>query len=391
MRRGADDFCKECLYKKTETDGSINFYYRSTPYNPSWGTLTSGTDKGFWESQYNGSSTVPGTTKTYDQMYRYKTKGFYGQRRLISFPSQVLSSGFVRKLTDLVGGSAYKREINFPTTIVDLGPRLSWINEVCIDASLDVNCSVSRSIGATSYKGIDDLMEYIIQSKEIKEKGRLDIQDLFDKRGNGLIDGDIAQLMNFNTQLGIYPFEYEQGSSPYTSLYSNLFDGKGAVGIDFVFSEDDPLTLTVEANGSLIRKCINTVGRLGDNSQKVPYYMWDTHGHGFGEVQGDGEIQSYYTGKIYNQPIQDVRANLNADPNQLTIDDNFFNPNILPPIRDCIEINGVKLKSNDNYKEYTVNGETRHLMEIGIPYHYQFGLRKGKTAFDKFIQMYGPN
>ena len=129
---------------------------------------------------------------------------------------------------------------------------------------------------------------------------------------------------------------------------------------------------------------------MGDNSQKVPYYLWDTNGHGFGEVTGDGEVQSYYTGRIYNQRIQEFTANLNPDPNMLTIDDNFFNPNILPPIRDCIEVSGVKLKSNDNYKEYTVGGQPRHLMEIGVPFHYNFGVRKGRTSFDKFVEMFGP-
>jgi len=377
MRRGSNNFCTDCLYKKTESDGSVNFYYRSTPYKKTY-------------SQYENQNGITDVNHPLNVSYAKKTKGFYGQRRLIQFPPELLSYGFISKITDLIGSNRFKREINFPTTIVDLGPRLTWINEVCIDAELDVNCSISRSIGATSFKQIDDLMEYIIQSKEIKERGRLDVQDLFDRRGNGQIDGDVAQLLNFNTQTGIYPFEIEQSNSPYTSLYQNLFDGKGAVGIDFVFSEDDPLTLTIEQDGSLVRKCLNTLGRLGDNSQKVPYYMWDTNGHGFGELVGDGEIQSYYTGRIYNQPIQDFKANLNPDPNQLTVDDNFFNPNVLPPIRDCIEINGVKSKSNDNYREYTVGGNVRHLMEIGVPFHYQFGLRKGKTAFDKFIQMYGP-
>lgn len=390
-RRGENNFCKDCVYKKVDTDGAIHYYYRSTPYHSRWSTITGSTtdvDKGFYDLQYNATDIVPGTTKTYQQVYNSKIKGFYGSSRVLNFITNPLkpSNNWISKITD----SGNKREINFPTTIVDLGPRLTWINEVCIDAALDVNCSVSRSIGATSYKGIDDLMEYIIQSKEIKEKGRLDVQDLFDRRGKGQIDGDIAQLLNFNTQTGIYPFESELANTPYTG-YTNLFDGKGAVGINFLFSEDDTTTPTVEYNGSLIRKCINTPGRLGDNSQRVPYYMWDTNGHGFGEVDGDGEIQSYYTGRIYNQRIQEFSANLNPDPNSLTFDDNFFNPNILPPIRDCIEVNGVKLKSNDNYKEYTVGGQVRHLMEIGVPFHYTFGLRKGKTAFDKFIEMFGPN
>jgi hypothetical protein len=378
MKRGSNRFCKDCVYRKVESNGAVYYYYRSTPYNSSY-------------THYEDQDGISDNNHPLNISYAKKTKGFYGSRRLLNLPPSLSAQGWVNKLTDIVGGSKYKREINFPTTIVDLGPRLSWINEVCIDAALDVNCSVSRSIGATSYKGIDDLMEYIIQSKEIKEKGRLDVQDLFDRRGNGQIDGDIAQLLNFNTQTGIYPFEIEENDSPYTALYANLFDGKGAVGVDFVFSEDDPDTPTVEYDGSLIRKCINTPGRLGDNSQKVPYYLWDTNGHGFGEVTGDGEVQSYYTGRIYNQRIQEFTANLNPDPNMLTIDDNFFNPNVLPPIRDCIEVNGVKLKSNDNYKEYTVGGQPRHLMEIGVPFHYNFGVRKGRTSFDKFVEMFGPN
>jgi hypothetical protein len=60
---------------------------------------------------------------------------------------------------------------------------------------------------------------------------------------------------------------------------------------------------------------------------------------------------------------------------------------ILPPIRDCLD---GATKSSDNYKEYTVNGQPRHFMEIGTPFHYQFGLKKGATAFDKFVENFGP-
>ena len=90
-----------------------------------------------------------------------------------------------------------------------------------------MNCSVTRSIGNTSYKGIDDLMEYIIESKEIKERGRLDISDLFDNRGHLQIDGDIAQLLNFNTQAGIYPFDlrfYEWGGGAVCNMYYRIND-----------------------------------------------------------------------------------------------------------------------------------------------------------------------
>jgi len=368
MKRGSNRYCKDCLYRRVDENG-VHYYYRSTPFDPNFTQSET-------QYNYNNGGTQTGTNTELTEEYLKKTTGFYGSRKGVLFSSGDLQIKQV--------------EINFPTTVVDLGPRNTWLKEVCVDPELDPNCSISRSIGSTSYKGLDDLMEYIIQSKEIKEKGRLDVQDLFDSRNVGKIDGDIAQLMNFNTQTGIYPFEYEESDSPYTQEYSTLFDSKGPIGLNFVYSEDDPDTLELEQAGELVRECLNQPGRLGDTSQRVPYFMWDTRGHGFGENAGNGENQDYYEDMIYNQRIQQFKANLNQDLNTDPSDNDYFNPYLLPPIRDCIEVNGSKLKSNDNYKEYTVDGQPRHMMEIGVPFHYQLGLRKGKTGYDKFIENFGP-
>ena len=390
MKRGANNFCRECLYKKTESDGSVNFYYRSTPYNSTYTGVT--------ETQ----TFTPGDDDegvSYDTIVKKKTKGFYGTARsldmeaIMTNPDKSGGASFVEYVSSLgrlVSGYMYrKREINYPTTIVDLGPRTTWIREICFDPSLDVNCSITRSIGATSYKGIDDLMEYIIQSKEIKERGRLDVQDLFDKRGGGLIDGDVAQLLNFNTQAGIYPLETEDTLSPYYLDYTDAFDFKGPVGVNFLYSEDNPLTPEVEANGYLVRACLNKKGRLGDNSQRVPYFMWDTRGHGFGEDGIAGESQTHFTALVFNQRFQQMKANTNLTLGD-SLDDKFQDGYVLPPIRDCIDTGSGPVKINDNYKEYKIFGNKRHLMEIGGPYHFTFGLIKGATAYDKFIENFGP-
>ena len=368
MKRGKNRYCKDCLYRKEDENG-VHYYYRSTPFSPNF------TQNAETQYNYDNSGNNIGVNSELTVEYSKKTKGFYGSRKGVLYPGALATT---------------QTEINFPTTIVDLGPRNTWLKEVCVDPELDPNCSISRSVGSTSYKGLDDLMEYIIQSKEIKEKGRLDVQDLFDARSNGKIDGDIAQLMNFNTQTGIYPFEFEEIDSPYTAEYSSLFDSKGPIGLNFVYSEDDPDTAELEQAGELVRACLNEPGRLGDTSQRVPYFMWDTRGHGFGENAGNGENQDFYDDKIFNQRIQQFKANLNPDPNSDPLDDDYFNPYLLPPIRDCIEVNGTKLKANDNYKEYTVNGQRKHIMEIGVPFQYQLGLRKGKTGYDKFIENFGP-
>lgn len=344
MKRGSSDskrYCTDNLVHVKDDNGT-HFYYRSTPWSPDYNPNS---------SDYN--------------------KGFFGQNR---FPLQTAS----------------RKEINYPTTIIDLGPRTSWINEVCVDPELDPNCSVVRSIGSTSYKPIDDLMEYVLQSKEIKEKGRLDAEDLFDVRGRGRMDGDIVQLLNYNTQTGIYPFEIEEADSPYLEYIDN-FDGVGPVGINFIYSEDDPDTETVEYNGYRIRVCLNKPGYLGDKSQYVPYYRWNTWGHGFGDKTafanaGKGEAQDWMDNIIYTQRIQEMKGNMNLDQNNNSSDDYYYDAYALPPIRDCLEINGVASQENDNYKEYNGN----HHMELTGPFHYVFGIRKGNTAWDKFVEMYGP-
>lgn len=321
-RRGGSNakYCKDLIYRKEDNTG-VHYYYRSTPY-------------------YNGN--------------------FIG----------------------MVGERSYG-EILFPTTIMDLGPRNTFIKEICVDPELDVNCSVSKSIGSTSYQDLNDLMEYVIASKEVKEQGRLNVQDLFDRRGGGMIDGDIAQLLNFNSQVGIFGYDNEDPDSPYYTSGSTIFDGVGPLGLDFVFSEDDEDTAIIEKDGTLLRLCINAAGNLTESAQEIPYYRWDKKGDGFGPNGSDGEKQNWYRNTIYSTKYQggwtytglmesDPFSGAGGDPTD-NINSHYYDGSILPPFRDC---------SDDNY------ADTR--IPIGGPFFFYFGLRTGKSSWNKFIKNFGP-
>lgn len=321
-RRGGSNakYCKDLIYRKEDNTG-VHYYYRSTPY-------------------YNGN--------------------FIG----------------------VVGERSYG-EILFPTTIMDLGPRNTFIKEICVDPELDVNCSVSKSIGSTSYQDLNDLMEYIIASKEVKEQGRLNVQDLFDRRGGGMIDGDIAQLLNFNSQVGIFGYDNEDSDSPYYTTGSTILDGVGPLGVDFVFSEDDEDTAIIEKDGTLLRLCINGAGNLTESAQEIPYYRWDKKGDGFGPNGSDSEKQNWYRNTIYSTKYQggwtysglmetDPYGGAGGDPTD-NINSHYYDGSILPPFRDCV---------NDNYSATTV--------PIGGPFFFYFGLRTGKSAWNKFIKNFGP-
>tara|TARA_R110001592_G_scaffold64818_5_gene199214 strand:+ start:20630 stop:24514 length:3885 start_codon:yes stop_codon:yes gene_type:complete len=289
-------------------------------------------------------------------------------------------------------------EILFPTTIMDLGPRNMFIKEICVDPELDVNCSVSKSIGNTSYQDINDLMEWVISSKEVKERGKLKVQDLFDKRGNGSMDGDIVQLLNFNSQLGIYGYDDEDQDSPYFPVNgAEYFDGVGPLSLNFRFSEDDEDTAIVEKDGTLLRICINAAGNLTETAQDIPYYRWDKKGDGFGGLVTTGtnsnnettytvtnsETQDWSRNTIYSTKYQggwdftglmepDPYGDAGGPPTEV-INSHYYDGSILPPFREC---------SDDNYSPNEV--------PLGGPFFFYFGLRTGKSSWNKFIKNFGP-
>ena len=331
-RRGGSNakYCKDLIYRKTDDNGA-HYYYRSTPY---------------------------------------------------------MNNSFIG-----LESSSNDKEINFPTTIMDLGPRNMFIKEICVDPELDVNCAVSKSIGATSYQDINDLMEYIIQSKEIKERGKLQAKDLFDKRSGGKMDGDIAQLLNFNSQMGIFGYEDEDDQSPYYPPGGAfIYDGYGPVGVDFVFSEDDEDTAIIEKDGTLMRLCINSAGNLTETAQDVPYYRWNKRGDGFGGNGANSESQDWVRSTIHTTKYQggwDFTGLMESDPYggaggnpEDNINSHYFDGSMLPPIRDCLSSTPSNLPSDNNYAE--------NIIPIGGPFFFYFGLRTGKTAWNTFINKFGP-
>ena len=79
-------------------------------------------------------------------------------------------------------GTTFERSNNilgFPTTIVDLGPRDEFIKEICIDKNLDPNCSISRSIGPTSFKSFGELMGLAINYRMDTSDNEFEIDNFF--------------------------------------------------------------------------------------------------------------------------------------------------------------------------------------------------------------------
>lgn len=230
------------------------------------------------------------------------------------------SSYFVNATNSWGKSKTYGANLGRPTTFVDLGPRDEFIKEICVDPTLDPNCSVVRSIGPTSFQSFGELLGLAINYRMDVSDNQFDINDFFDNGGfqftNRVFDGDLLQLISINNEVGIEEFDLQ--SPKYNGysyqvldpeLYPLVFKPNGYWG-------PVPITFVLEEDGQRVRLCINepthinysgqTVqGRLTESSQPVPFYLWDKKGTGFGGYDGaSSDDQSWsYTG-ITVQPLQ---------------------------------------------------------------------------------------
>lgn len=243
-------------------------------------------------------------------------------------------------------GSFHPGELNRSTTFVDLGPRDEFIKEICVDQTLDPNCSVSRSVGATSYQDIGEILGLAINYRMETAGGNGEL-DMFFKNGsfftNEVLDGDILQLLSMNNEAGIEHFDLE--NPRYVGYQFNVLDPLEYPNFFKTGGDWGPLPLTLELNedGYRIRTCLNegthndyngnfVEGRLTESSQPVPFYLWDKKGTGFGSSGTNRNNQAWDYGSVQLQPLQGM---LNPVPYQYTFTggtNNDSDPYVLLPM-----------------------------------------------------------
>lgn len=114
-----------------------------------------------------------------------------------------------------------------------------------------------------------------------------------------------------------------------------------------------------------------------DKTQEVPYYMWniklDTNENSlFGT-----EFNNWNTNKIYSSKYQG---------------DDFFNNTPLKYMKpDYGYGKGYiynRIIGDDTYNQFPGNNPNNRDFKVGSPFHFYFGLKRGRTAVTKFIKKY---
>jgi hypothetical protein len=365
-------------------------------------------------------------------------------------------------------GGIKNGQLGRPTTIVDLGPRDEFIKEICTDPSLDPNCSVSRSIGPTSYQNFGELLGLALNYRMDVSDNSFDINDFFDNGGftftNRVLDGDILQLISINNEVGIEEFDLQnprylgysyQWLDP--DLLPDVFkNGTSVYG-------PLPITFYLDEDGQRVRACLNepthiandgstlVQGRLTESSQKVPFYLWDKKGTGFGAYNSttlDNQSWDYNNANIEIQPLQGMTYAYNITG---ATDDSSDKYLLLPMtytfsgltlntgnVTDDLEFDQISTTDNHSplfdtqypgftylyvtggtitsptsgilYTRYgnagtwhdqnwtyendfiirkTENYYTGTKQILSTPFMFYFGLKVGKTGLDKFVELFG--
>ena len=401
------NFCKETMMFNYQSN---NFYYRSSPY-----ALPTN------RYQLSQDGTVSNTSEA-----GANAGQFVGQRK------NSRNTGNIFGATNASLGN--NRQLLFPTTILDMGPVNPNIQEYVY--SDDYDGYMLTNINSTTFQNTGDIINFFTLTRLLRQGlslNRFTNQDgafvpdvvtdsLFDARGpEKAVDGDFAQAIAINSQLGIINFTPENYTSDTVKVFTR-FIGTGSdkvyyptFGIFFSGSTSQrdlvsPRRIIYIENSNIPLPSdyyINIITK----SQTVPFYHWNLDisesyvpgSHASPSNPGPNifgsESNNWLTGP-------DLDTITNADPfNQNDQNNKFFKSKYqevdrLNSVSDTFQnYNSQQVLQQGWIWDYdtTINkfnyqvisgtkGSKHPRVMNGAPYYFYFGLIKGATAWDRFVR-----
>jgi hypothetical protein len=361
-------FCKNNIFFNTDSN---NFYYRSSPYN--------------------------------------KTKGFVGR---MGGKSWFTGKKF--------GGN--QNNLMFPTTTMDLGPRDIYTQEIAF--SNDYDGYVMNNLNTTTYQDVSELLNVFILTRITnrpfiqKMIGGAGVKGYF-SRGNKKIDGDYAQSISINSELGVEGFDEDSYDS--CDIYYNGGDiDNGIFGIYYSSNTQirDFITpkRTIISEETPITQLDCSFEYFDVKTQIVPFYQWnvmknfipddggqDTNPTAllgasppdsiFGSQFNDWSSVPYSGTTFFSYDYQKLdRLNKQSRYTRTKgggLKSKYFRGNIY-----SVNNSGEqKLPDGADVQFWDLNDAPdtskplfQRVINTGAPFHFYFGLNKGKSAFDRFTK-----
>jgi hypothetical protein len=359
------EYCKDTIVLHPTN----NFYYRSSPYKS--GTTTS----------------VP---------------AFIGANRPNTEP--ILQFFNVNNY----GGNRFN--LKFPTTIIDMGPRSQYLQELVFSDAYDG--FIMNRLSETTYKDVSDILNYFIVSRFTNKKQQeklisgANIEIFFKERDKNFIDADYAQMISISSEIAINEFEainYPPLIDRQDPLFFNSPSSTDPV-MGIYFSSDTQTRDFITPKRTILSNTLSIGQVCGFNyydnfSQIVPFYQWQIVENKTNDSIFGSRRNNWYTSKLQINPIPNQRAFFNQRYQNLDRLNNlsrYYRPQSSSYSKDFKGyIYDVKYTAATPYDfEYKTswgpptpanNPEVR-IFQVGAPYHFYFGLKKGKTAWDRFAK-----
>ena len=323
--------------------------------------------------------------------------------------SSSISGDFVGLPSDGQSAPTNVRQLLFPTTIINLGIKDDFYQEIIFDPS--AKGYIMKSLNSTSYSDTSDLVNLFVISRITDESflqqlisfnPNNNLDQLFSRKYKR-IDGDLAQTMSINSEFGVIPFSPEFYSS--LGLPSDPVQILGSLGnptmaIYFSSTTFDLQNKDYLSPGVIDFRPSNNANALtyyyGIKSQEVPYYQWtrDTNPTtGVFGTQNNNWATNYNatssSSGIFSYPYQSLNRR----------DDGITHPSYFIPsntaLSDTFARGYIFNLSAQTYTDFTysaTDGYTtwsgRKKFLVGAPNHFYFGIIKGETALDKFKEKY---
>ena len=331
-------------------------------------------------------------------VYNDLNNGFYYRsspwdgNNFIGKDSPVVPSAWPPILVNDYPGIGYnKKQIQFPTTVVDLGPREKFISEICNNNNF--NSYFVDRVKSTSYQDNSDLIQLGFLSRLLNDnfrqamlpvtnpagdntEGKGIIQFFNSSRQGDRVDGDFAQMLSINSEWRVSPFLSENYPNP-NSIYfgDDTQSGQGYPRPVFgVFYESPQLDYSYRRNLTPGFETLNFVPLLQyyygyPKTQEVPHYKWGIS-DGSNSIFGSENNNWNTNAPFYKRGYQDLDFNTTTE---------YFQANPTPTgFLTNFDLSGNPDPARDSSGNYIV----------GAPFHFYFGLNNGKTAVDKFVKLY---
>ena len=319
------------------------------------------------------------------------------------------------------GGNS--RYLKTPTTMIDLGPRSQYTQELVFSNEFDGY--IMNRMKDTSFQDVSELLNLMIINRLTNQsvlqrflsRTAANVLLFFDRRGVNyrfFIDGDYAQAISINSELGVIelstinypPVGGPNDQDPIFFSYANSNDP--VIGI--FFSSDTQTRDFISPKRTILNPNLPLQAGLQSCSfenfsvfsQEVPFYQWEIR-------EGNGPI-SIFGGENNNWYTTSFAQYYNDDPNLLFISLFKYRYQSLDRLYKQSRYyrpSGNGNPNNGDFKGYIYsidrnqtppeleapyfsqqppNDPLERVFQVGAPYFFYFGLKKGKTAFDRFAK-----